>query len=69
MKFLAFLFLLLIPISLPAQDETAAFKPPLYAFENGVRYGSADEGVRKLRELGYDGIGSIHVRGKSCLIP
>ncbi|TWU00968.1 sugar phosphate isomerase/epimerase family protein [Stieleria varia] len=42
-----------------AQDP-APFKPPFFAFENGVHFGSTQERARVLKELGYDGIGSAN---------
>ena len=35
---------------------------PVYAFQNGVHFKSAEERVKVLQELGYDGIGSARVR-------
>jgi len=35
---------------------------PVYAFQNGVHFKSAEERVKVLKELGYDGIGSARVR-------
>jgi len=36
------------------------FAPALYPFQNGMRFPSSDEGVRVIKELGYQGIGSIN---------
>lgn len=36
------------------------FAPALYPFQNGMRFPNADEGVRLIKELGYQGIGSIN---------
>jgi len=34
--------------------------PPLYVFQNGLRFPSVDEGVRLLKTLGYQGVGSVY---------
>ncbi|MEM7315700.1 MAG: TIM barrel protein [Planctomycetota bacterium] len=45
------------------------FRPAFYAFENGVHFDSPEQGVKVLKELGYDGIGSINPRGVAKLLP
>ena len=51
------LLLSLMAFSLAKADE---FAPALYPFQNGMRFSSADEGVRLIKELGYQGIGSVY---------
>jgi len=59
MKTIFSLFLLLASLTpLFAKPETW----PVYAFQNGVHFKSAEERVKVLKELGYDGIGSARVR-------
>ena len=47
---------LLIATLFSASNAIAA--PSFFAFENGVRFGSTEERIKVLKELGYDGIGS-----------
>jgi sugar phosphate isomerase/epimerase len=59
MKTIASILLLLtISPQLNAKTETL----PVYAFQNGVHFKSAEERVKVLKELGYDGIGSARVK-------
>ena len=59
MKSIALIFLLITSfLHLSAKNETW----PVYAFQNGVHFKSAEERVKVLKELGYDGIGSARVR-------
>lgn len=53
---------LLLLFSLMAFSCVSAgeFSPALYTFQNGMRFTNADEGVRLIKELGYQGIGSIN---------
>ena len=56
-----FTFLIIALLSpLEAQDENDHRIPDIYAFQNGVRFGSVAENIQKLEELGYDGIGSVY---------
>ncbi len=57
MRALILLLFLAIPIFTGRAQETA---PPLYVFQNGLRFGSVDEGVRVLKNLGYEGLGSVY---------
>ncbi|MGB6223518.1 sugar phosphate isomerase/epimerase family protein [Haloferula sp.] len=41
-----------------ADDKT--FSPSFYAFENGVKYETVAQGAAHMKELGYDGVGSVH---------
>lgn len=41
------------------RGEDAAVSVPFYPFQNGLRFESADEGVRLVKELGYQGVGSV----------
>lgn len=42
---------------------TATFKPALWAFRNGVSFGSFENEAKVLKELGYDGVGSVPIAG------
>ncbi|MDG2223575.1 MAG: TIM barrel protein [Rubripirellula sp.] len=39
------------------------YAPAFYAFENGVRFGSAEQDAKVLRELGFAGISQVHAGG------
>jgi sugar phosphate isomerase/epimerase len=62
-RFIASILCLLLCASAFAADKKAeqakAFKPHIWAFSNGVSFGDADKEAATLKELGYDGIGSI----------
>ncbi len=59
MKTIAVAIFLIIGFrSLLAETETW----PVYAFQNGVHVKSAEERVKVLKELGYDGIGAARVK-------
>ena len=51
---------LLMAALAPVAAAENPFSPTLYPFDNGVNFPSAAEGVRFLKEQGYDGIGSVH---------
>ena len=59
MKAIVLLFPLLAFVNQLAAKSEAW---PVYAFQNGVHFKSAEERVKVLQELGYDGIGSARVR-------
>ena len=59
MKAIVLLFPLLAFVNQLAAKSEAW---PVYAFQNGVHFKSAEERVKVLKELGYDGIGSARVR-------
>lgn len=40
------------------EDPSPSFAPEFFAFENGVRFSTAEEQIRVLQELGYDSLGS-----------
>ena len=40
------------------EDPAKPFAPEFFAFENGVRFGSAKQQIQVLKELGYDSLGS-----------
>lgn len=44
-----------------AADQTAAFRPKLFAFHNGVSFGGFEKEAAALKELGYDGVGSVPI--------
>jgi sugar phosphate isomerase/epimerase len=56
---------LFIPVLVLASIATAAepttFAPPLFAFQNGVGFGSLEEEAASLKALGYDGVGSTNL--------
>ncbi len=43
-----------------AKAEKPSFAPPFYPFQNGVKFETPEKGARILKELGYDGIGSVY---------
>jgi sugar phosphate isomerase/epimerase len=45
--------------SVSAAAEPGSFAPRLFAFQNGVAFGSLDQEAATLKALGYDGIGSV----------
>lgn len=53
------LILLCLLIRVPDAGARGA-APPIYVFQNGLRIGSVDEGVRLLKRLGYQGVGSVY---------
>ena len=55
--------ILILCLALPVFVRGAAeapFAPAFYPFQNGMPSGSADEGVRFIKELGYQGVGSVY---------
>lgn len=40
--------------------QEAPFAPALYPFQNGMRFASVDEGVQLIKELGFQGVGSVY---------
>ena len=45
--------------AMPAySQQQAAFHPEFYPFHNGMRFNSPEEGMRLIKELGYQGVGS-----------
>ena len=42
--------------------EKISAKPKFFAFHNGVHFNSATERAKTLKDLGYDGIGSAHLK-------
>ncbi len=40
--------------------QEAPYAPALYPFQNGMRFESVDEGVHLIKELGYQGVGSVY---------
>ncbi|MES2981014.1 MAG: TIM barrel protein [Verrucomicrobiota bacterium] len=43
-------------------EPQAPFTPGLYAFQNGMKFKSVEDGVQLIKELGYQGIGSLEPR-------
>ncbi|MCH7226226.1 sugar phosphate isomerase/epimerase family protein [Haloferula sp. A504] len=48
--------------------EEAPFAPAFYPFQNGVKFGSLEKGVRAVKKLGYAGIGSVYPRDVAGLL-
>jgi len=65
MRALMILFCLMLPMR--GADEVP-FAPAFYPFQNGVNFGSVEDGVRALKELGYPGIGSVYPRDVARLM-
>jgi sugar phosphate isomerase/epimerase len=40
-------------------EPESAFAPKFYAFSNGLKFDTAEQGVRLLKDLGYQGVGSV----------
>lgn len=57
MRALILVLCLAIPLFHCGAQETP---PPLYVFQNGLQFGSVDEGVRLIRKLGFQGVGSVY---------
>lgn len=57
------LLLLILCLVIPAHArgaQEAPFAPALYSFQNGINFGSADEGVLLIKDLGFQGVGSVY---------
>jgi sugar phosphate isomerase/epimerase len=54
------LLVLLSSVSFVLADEPRDFDPAFYPFENGVRYPTVAGGAADLKEMGYEGVGSVH---------
>lgn len=61
MRVLILMICMLVPTLVGRAQETA-FAPVLYPFQNGLKFESLDEGVKVIKELGYQGIGSVYPR-------
>ena len=59
MRALMLLLCLLVP-GLVRGVPQAPPMPAFYPFQNGMRFQSVDVGVQLLKELGYQGVGSVH---------
>ena len=58
---LKLMLLLYLIISAPLRGaEEAPFAPAFYPFQNGIRFESVDEGMRRVKDLGYPGVGSVY---------
>jgi sugar phosphate isomerase/epimerase len=55
---LARMMICLVSISVAAEAQT--FKPGFYAFQNGMKFKTADEGIKIIKDLGYHGVGSAY---------
>lgn len=54
--------LLFLTLLIPswAGAEKPSFAPSFYPFQNGVKFETPEQGARVLKQLGYDGIGSVY---------
>jgi sugar phosphate isomerase/epimerase len=43
-----------------AAEPKAPFEPGFYPFQNGMRFKSVEEGVKLVKDLGYQGVGSVY---------
>jgi len=59
MRILMLLLCLVVPPSVRGNQE-APFVPAFYPFQNGIKFESVDEGVRCIKDLGYQGVGSVY---------
>lgn len=44
----------------PIKAEEKPFAPAIYPFQNGVKFKSVEEGVHIVKDLGYQGVGSVY---------
>jgi len=63
----ALMILLCLVLPMRGADE-APFAPAIYPFQNGVKFGSVEDGVRAVKELGYAGIGSVYPKDVARLM-
>ncbi len=61
--------LLATSIVFSASAEETDVHRPFFAFQNGVRFSSAEERIRVLQELGYDGMGSANANDLEERLP
>lgn len=55
------LSMLVLLVSLfPLKAEEKPFAPAIYPFQNGIKFKSVEEGVRIVKDLGYEGVGSVY---------
>lgn len=54
------IFLSLLCLLAPALARGAEFAPALYPFGNGMRFASPEAGVIFIKQLGYQGVGSVY---------
>ncbi|MAR10533.1 MAG: hypothetical protein CL681_11230, partial [Blastopirellula sp.] len=59
---LATLTLVLAFQLLASASSAEDFQPQFFAFQNGVHFPSTAKRIEVLKELGYDGMGSINLR-------
>lgn len=60
MAYRVFILLFCICKMCVAAEPQAPFTPSLYVFQNGMKFKSAEEGVKIIRDLGYQGVGSAY---------
>jgi sugar phosphate isomerase/epimerase len=53
-------FALLLGLMAQCIAYSDEYAPAFYPFKNGMRFATAEEGVRVIKDLGYPGVGSIH---------
>jgi sugar phosphate isomerase/epimerase len=46
--------------AIAAAEPKAPFEPDFYPFQNGMKFKPAEEGVKLIKDLGYQGIGSVY---------
>lgn len=54
-----FFFLIGLAQAALAQEPQSSRIPDFYVFQNGMKFKSAEEGVRIIKDLGYQGVGSL----------
>ncbi len=59
MRLLGLFFSVAVITATTATAKETSFAPQLYAFQNGVNFGTLDEEAATLKALMYDGIGSV----------
>lgn len=62
-----FILLLFISKMSVAAEPQTAFNPSFYAFQNGMRFKSVEEGVKLIKDLGYQGVGSAYPKDLAIL--
>ncbi len=46
-----------------AAEPKPSFEPGFYPFQNGMKFKSVEEGVKLIKDLGYQGVGSVYPNG------
>lgn len=61
------IWLLCIGATAVAAEPKPLFEPGFYPFQNGMKFKSAEEGVKLIKDLGYQGVGSAYPNGLAQL--